>query len=87
MAGAESAPALVGDVFNGNWEGVSLGELFDRIRVSMPQDAAGSLSRRQNVDVVAYLLKVGQFPLGEGELVAQGDALAQITFVSYRPEP
>ena len=40
LAGAESAPALVGYVFNGNWEGVTLGDLFDRIRVSMPQDDA-----------------------------------------------
>ena len=87
LEGAEAAPALSGQLFNGNWEGVSLGELFDRIRVSMPQDAPGSLSRRQNLDVVAFLLKVGQFPAGDTELVAEGNALAQITFVSYRPQP
>ncbi len=87
LEGGESASALVGDVFNGNWEGVTLGDLFDRIRVSMPQDAPGSLSRRQNVDVVAYLLKAGQFPAGDRELVTESNALAQITFVSYRPQP
>jgi mono/diheme cytochrome c family protein len=87
LEGAEAAPALVGYAFNGNWEGVPLSDLFDRVRVSMPLDAPGSLSRQQNVDVVAYLLKVGQFPAGDGELVAQGGALAQITFVSYRPQP
>ena len=87
LEGAEASPALVGYAFNGNWEGVPLSDLFDRIRVSMPLDAPGSLSRQQNLDVVAYLLKVGQFPAGDRELVAQGGALAQITFVSYRPQP
>ena len=87
LAGVESAPALVGYVFNGNWEGFALEDLFDRIRVSMPQDVPGSLSRQQNVDVVAYLLRAGQFPAGDRELVAEGNALAQITFVSYRPKP
>ena len=87
LAGAESAPALVGDVFNGNWESVALGDLFDRIRVSMPPDAPGSLSRQQNVDVVAYLLKAGQFPSGDKELVTDSNALAQITFVSNRLQP
>ena len=87
LEGAEASPALVGYAFNGNWEGVPLSDLFDRIRVSMPLDAPGSLSRQQNVDVVAYLLKVGQFPAGDVELVAQGGALAQITFASYQPQP
>ena len=87
LEGAEAAPALVGYAFSGNWEGVPLSDLFERVRVSMPLDAPGSLSRQQNLDIVAYLLKVGQFPAGDGELVAQGGALANINFVSYRPQP
>ena len=87
LAGAESAPALVGDVFNGNWEGVPLGDLFERIRISMPQDTPGSLSRQQNADVIAYLLKAGKFPVGEKELGTDAAALAQIRFVSNRPQP
>ena len=87
LAGAESARALVGDVFNGNSESAALGDLFDRIRASMPQDAPGSLSRQLNVDVVAYLLKAGQFPAGDKELVTESNALAQMKFVSNRPQP
>ena len=59
LEGAEAAPALVGYAFNGNWEGVPLSDLFDRIRVSMPLDVPGSLSRQQNVDVVAYPVEGG----------------------------
>lgn len=87
LTGAEAAPALVGDVFNANWEGVVLGDLFERIRISMPQDTPGSLSRQQNVDVIAYLLKAGTFPAGDKELVTDTAVLAQIKFVSNRPQP
>ena len=66
LTGAEAAPALVGDLFNANWEGVPLGDLLERIRVSMPQDMPGSLSRQQNVDVIAYMLKLGKIPVGDG---------------------
>lgn len=87
LAGLESAPALVGDVFNANWEGVALGDLFERIRISMPQDTPGTLSRQQNADVIAHLLKAGKFPAGDKELVTDVAVLAQITFVSNRPQP
>ena len=87
LAGAEAAPALVGDVFNANWEGVPLGDLCERIRISMPQDTPGSLSRQQNADVIAYLLKAGKFPAGEKELVTDTTVLAQIRFISNRPQP
>lgn len=87
LTGGEAAPALVGDVFNGNWEGVALGDLFERIRISMPQDNPGSLSRQQNTDVIAYMLKAGKFPAGDKDLVTDATILARITFVSNRPQP
>jgi len=80
LNGAEAAPALVGDLFNANWEGVPLGDLLERIRVSMPQDMPGTLSRQQNVDVIAYMLKLGKVPVGTVELVTDSAALGEITF-------
>jgi mono/diheme cytochrome c family protein len=85
LTGAEAAPALVGSAFNANWEGVPLGDLFERIRVSMPLDNPGSLSRRQNTDLIAYLLKVGQVPAGAAELATDAAVLGQIMFLSNRP--
>ncbi|MSO83491.1 MAG: cytochrome c [Acidobacteria bacterium] len=87
LTGAEAAPALVGDVFNANWESVPLGDLFERIRISMPQDTPGSLSRQQNADVIAYLLKAGRFPAGDKELATETTVLGQIRFISNRPLP
>src|SRR5688572_22730751 len=43
LGGVESAPPLTGSAFASNWEGLPLGELFERMRSSMPQDKPGSL--------------------------------------------
>ena len=86
LGGVESAPALTGDMFNSNWEGVALGDLLDRIRMSMPQNKPGSLSRAQTADIVAHILKVGGFPTGETPLDGQAGALSQTKFLTYKPE-
>jgi mono/diheme cytochrome c family protein len=83
LMGAEAAPALVGDTFNGTWEGVPLADLFERVRATMPQDKPGSLSRAQNADILSYILEVGKFPAGAAQLDAQ--ALMGITYRTYRP--
>src|SRR2546430_16270645 len=37
MTGGESAPPLTGGGFQANWNGLTLGDLFDRIRKTMPK--------------------------------------------------
>jgi len=86
LGGVESAPALTGDMFNSNWEGLPLGDLLDRIRISMPQNKPGSLSRAQTADIVAHMLKVGGFPSGDTPLDGQAGALGQTKFVTYKPQ-
>jgi S-disulfanyl-L-cysteine oxidoreductase SoxD len=86
LGGVEAAPALTGAEFAGNWEGTPLGDLFERMRMSMPQDKPGSLSRAQNADVLAYMLRVNGFPAGERPLDGQAGALSQITFRMYKPQ-
>ena len=85
LGGVEMAPPLAGDLFNSNWEGVALSDLFERMRTSMPQNKPGSLSRPQNADILAHMLKVGNFPAGDVPLDGQQGALAQIKFVTYKP--
>lgn len=85
LDGVESAPPLTGSTFAGNWEGVPLGDLFERMRMSMPQDKPGSLTRPQNAEVLAYMLRVGGFPAGEQLLSGQAGALAGVTFRMYKP--
>lgn len=85
LNGVESAPALTGLEFYANWEGQTLDGLFDRMRTSMPQDKPGSLSRAQNADILAYVLRVGGYPAGDTPLEGQAGALAQITVLTYKP--
>jgi hypothetical protein len=56
------------------------------MRISMPQNKPGSLSRTQNADILAHMLKVGNFPAGDVPLDGQPSALTQIEFVTYKPQ-
>src|SRR5229473_541447 len=47
LSGGEMAPSLTGGDFRSDWDGLSVGDLFERTRVSMPQNNPGSLSRQQ----------------------------------------
>ena len=79
LAGMEAAPALAGPAFNASWTGTPLSDLFERIRISMPQDKPGSLGRQQTGDIVAYILSFNKAPAGQTELPADGDQLKTIT--------
>jgi S-disulfanyl-L-cysteine oxidoreductase SoxD len=85
LGGGESAPPLTGGEFFANWNGLTLGDLFDRIRVSMPADRPGKLGREQNADVLAFMLSVNQFPAGKTELEHQSEVLKQIRFEAEKP--
>jgi S-disulfanyl-L-cysteine oxidoreductase SoxD len=78
LTGGESAPPLTGGEFMSNWSGLTLGDLFDRIRVSMPADRPGTLSREQTTGILAHILNVGEFPAGTAELSTQAEILKQI---------
>src|SRR6266699_6232911 len=47
LTGGESAPPLTGGAFLANWNGLTVGDLFDRIRKTMPQSAPGRLTSQQ----------------------------------------
>lgn len=63
-----ATPALRGRTFISNWTDQSVKDLFERIRVSMPQDAPGSLPRRANADMLAFILQQNGFAIGLDEL-------------------
>jgi len=87
LAGAESAPPLTGGAFLANWNGLTIGDLFDRIRKTMPQSAPGRLTRQQNADILAFMLSVNKFPAGKTELYRQSEMLKEIRFEAARPAP
>jgi cytochrome c len=85
LGGVESAPPLTGPAFYANWEGESLNALFERIRMSMPLDNPGTLSRGQNADIVAHMLKAGGYPAGSTPLEGQAGMLTGIKVLTYKP--
>lgn len=78
LNGGETAPALIGVSFQSNWNGLSAGDLSERIRVSMPLGAEGSLSRQQVSDIIAALFKASDYPAGSSELPREPDVLKTI---------
>ena len=84
LEGADMTPGLTGGAFMANWDGLTVGDLFDRIRISMSADRPGSLSRQEDVDVVAYILRFNQFPSGKEELPREVQILKQILFKASR---
>jgi len=86
LGGIDAAPPLAGGRFAANWNGVALGDMVERIRISMPQNDPGSLSRAQVVDVMAYLLQQNGFPAGEQDLPRQSAMLNTIAYAAYAPE-
>lgn len=85
MSGIDAAPPLVGGRFAANWNGVALGDMVERIRISMPQNNPGSLSRAQVADVMAYMLQQNGFPAGEKELPRRTAVLNMIAYEAYEP--
>lgn len=85
LGGSELAPSLVGDEFSANWNDLPLGEFSERVRVTMPQDQPGVLTRAQTVDLVAYVLNKGGFPTGSADLASEPGALNSIKFLMKKP--
>lgn len=85
LSGSGQAPSLAGKEFNVDWIDLSLGDLFDRTKVSMPADKPGSLTAEQTADVIAFLLQKATFPAGQTELAADSAALKTIKFVAPAP--
>ena len=77
----------MGGEFSSNWNGLTVGDLFDRIRTSMPANRPGKLTREQNSDVLAFLLSANQFPAGKSELEHQTETLKQIRLDWTRIDP
>jgi quinoprotein glucose dehydrogenase len=84
LAGADGPP-LSGVDFAGNWNGLTLADLFDRIRTSMPSDDPAKMSAQEKVDVLAYMLSSQRFPAGTAELPRDAQLLMQIRFQATKP--
>jgi len=85
LMGGDEAPALAGPTFMFNWNGLTLGDLFERIRVSMPQTNPSRVTLEQKADILAYVLSANALPAGTTELARDPQFLKQIQFEATKP--
>jgi mono/diheme cytochrome c family protein len=85
LTGGEMAPPLAGGEFMAGWDGLTIGDLFERVRISMPQNAPGTLSGQQNADILAFMFSANKFPAGDAEMPKEAGILKQIKFEVKKP--
>jgi mono/diheme cytochrome c family protein len=78
LAGTDMGPGVQGPDFRENWSGKSVGELFEKVKTTMPANEPGTLSAAATADVIAYILKVNDYPAGAAELPSDAAALTAI---------
>jgi mono/diheme cytochrome c family protein len=81
----KTGPQLAGEIFKGNWNGLTADDLFEYINKSMPRGQPGSLSRDQTADLVAFLLTANGFPAGQKGLPKDAALLLKIRFEASKP--
>ena len=86
LEGGESSPPLAGGAFLANWNTLSVGDLFDRTRSTMPQNKPGSLTREASAEILAYVLSANQFPAGKEALPQASEVLKEIRIEALKPE-
>jgi len=85
LKGNDIIPGLTGDAFAANWRGKSVGDLFEKINMTMPALSPGSLTPEQTADLVALILSVAKYPAGTTDLASSLEALQQITIDAPKP--
>ena len=85
LGGNDEAAPLSGSIFLSNWDGLTVGDLSERVRISMPPNNLGRLSRQEIVDILSYVLSFNRFPPGKSELDPKLEVQKQIRIDATKP--
>jgi cytochrome c len=85
LSGIDQAPALSGSDFMTNWNDQSMNDLFERVRISMPADKPGTLTRQEVVDVLSFILQKNTVPAGQTDLAPDAETLKAVMFLAKKP--
>ena len=85
LRGSEGGKPLMGRAFRSSLLNRTVGDLYEKLRTTMPEDNPGMLPRTAYVDLIAYLLEANGYPTGAGDLVADTAALNRIR-IDRRPD-
>jgi cytochrome c len=86
LDGQEMVPPLTGNDFISNWNGLTAGDLFERIHTTMPLSKPGSLGRDVDADILAYIFAINRFPSGPTELAHDTPTLKLILIQAFKPD-
>ena len=76
---------FTGSSFERRWRGRAVGDIYEFVLYSMPDDNPGGLPAQTYADILAYVLELNDFPPGESELPTSIDALMQMTMLWADP--
>jgi mono/diheme cytochrome c family protein len=85
LSGSGQALPLAGDAFMDVWEGQTVADLLGLVQGTMPQDKPGTLTSRDALDIITYILQQNKFPAGKEELKNDPDALKNILITNKAP--
>jgi mono/diheme cytochrome c family protein len=85
LAGTADGNPLTGADFMGNWDGLTIDQLYDRIRNEMPPDNPKTIPRELVPDVMAYIFKRNNFPAGTKPLPEDAAKLKEIKITKTKP--
>jgi len=81
----DGAPPLRGPAFLQRWTDRSLSEFYFVLAETMPQEAPGSLTTREYVDIISFILKRNGASAGNVELTGETESLRRVVFTVRRP--
>lgn len=64
-----------GSSFERRWTNRVVGDIYEFVLYSMPEDNPGGLPEQTYADIIAYLLSLNDFPAGDDDLPTSMDAL------------
>ena len=67
-----------GPAFKVHWQGKPLSDLYDWVSEKMPKNEPGSLTPKQSVEAIAYILRLNKLPAGQAPLTTDWNALNKI---------
>jgi mono/diheme cytochrome c family protein len=76
--GCHSPSEFRGNSFQRRWTNRAVGDIYEYVLYTMPDDNPGGLPAQTYADVVAYMLEMNNFPAGEAELPTSMDALFEM---------
>jgi len=85
LSGNDEAAPLTGAAFLSNWDGLTIGDLSERVRISMPPNKLGSINRQQIADILSYVLSFNNFPAGKTELDPKPEVQKQVRIEASKP--